>query len=102
MTAGQPSFRALLAGLLVSLLVHAAVLLPALVAVLTGNVIGPGRLLARFEPDSFQEPSAKPPDEAVRLGLDESTASTMTWVGYDEIHKAVVIPVRRTGYRIFI
>jgi hypothetical protein len=72
-------------GLLVSLLLHAAVLVPALVGVMTGETASPGRLTARFEPEDFLPPPEEPPpDDSVKLGIDESTESTMTWIGYDE------------------
>jgi hypothetical protein len=80
---GRSSSRLLLLGLLVSLVLHAAVLVPALVGVMTGKTASPGRLLARFEPEDFFEPPEEQEQE-VQLGIDESTESTMTWIGYDE------------------
>jgi hypothetical protein len=81
----RPSFRLLLLGLVVSLLLHATVLVPALVGIMTADPLGPGRLLARFDPEDFLEPPDEPPpDDAVQLGIDESTETTMTWIGYDE------------------
>jgi hypothetical protein len=75
----------LLLGLLVSLLLHASVLVPALVGVMTSETDNPGRLLARFEPDDFlPPPEDQPEEESVKLGIDESTETTMTWIGYDE------------------
>jgi hypothetical protein len=80
----RSSSRLLLLGLSVSLLLHAAVLVPALVGVMTAETAGPGRLNARFEPDDFSTPPQEPPDDSVKLGIDESTDSSMTWIGYDE------------------
>jgi hypothetical protein len=74
----------LLIGLLVSLLLHATVLLPALVAIMRSESAGPGRLQARFEPDDFRQPETEPPDDVEPLGIDESRESTLTWIGYDE------------------
>ncbi|MHC4275010.1 MAG: energy transducer TonB [Planctomycetota bacterium] len=80
----RPSSRTLLLGLILSLLLHATVLVPALIGVMTADPRGPGRLLARFDPDDFLEPPVEQPDDTVQLGIDESTDSTMTWIGYDE------------------
>ena len=80
----RSSSRLLLLGLVVSLLLHATVLVPALVGVMTGQTFSPGRLTARFEPEDFLTPQEPPPDDSVKLGIDESTESTMTWIGYDE------------------
>jgi hypothetical protein len=87
--AGRSSSRSLLLGLLVSVLLHATVLVPALIAVLTGETFGPGRLSARFEPEDFIDPQPEPPPDAVQLGIDESTESTMTWIGYDEYREHI-------------
>jgi outer membrane biosynthesis protein TonB len=51
---------------------------------MTAETAGPGRLNARFEPDDFSTPPQEPPDDSVKLGIDESTDSSMTWIGYDE------------------
>jgi hypothetical protein len=80
----RSSSRLLLLGLVVSLLVHGAVLVPALVGVMTAETASPGRLMARFEPEDFYPPPEEPPDDSVKLGIDESTESSMTWIGYDE------------------
>ena len=80
----RSSSRLLVLGLLVSLLLHATVLVPALVGVMTGQTFSPGPLKARFEPEDFLTPEEPPPDDSVKLGIDESTESTMTWIGYDE------------------
>ena len=80
----RSSSRLLLLGLVVSLLLHAAVLVPALVGVMTAETAGPGGLNARFEPEDFFTPPEEPPDDSVKLGIDESTESSMTWIGYDE------------------
>jgi hypothetical protein len=81
---GRSSSRTLLLGLVLSLLLHATLLVPALIAVMTADTAGPGRLLARFEPEDFLEPEEEPQEDHVQLGIDESTESTMTWIGYDE------------------
>jgi len=80
----RSSYRMLFLGLVVSLLLHAAVLVPALVGVMTADSTTPGRLMARFEPEDFYPPPEELPDDSVKLGIDESTESTMTWIGYDE------------------
>jgi hypothetical protein len=97
------SSRALLLGLLVSLLLHTTVLVPALMIVMTGQGFGPGSVLARFEPEDFLDPQDEPlPEEedAVRLGVEESTESTMTWVGYDEYeeHLAALAEVEQAAF----
>jgi hypothetical protein len=74
----------LLLGLVVSLLLHAGVLVPALIGVMTADPTNPGRLMARFEPEDFLPPPEELPDDSVKLGIDESTESSMTWIGYDE------------------
>ncbi|MHC4217926.1 MAG: energy transducer TonB [Planctomycetota bacterium] len=82
----RTSSRTLLLGLLLSLVLHATLLVPALMIVMSGEGFGPGRVLARFEPDDFVEPQDEElmPDESVPLGIDESQESTMTWIGYEE------------------
>jgi hypothetical protein len=56
----------LLLGLVVSLLLHAGVLVPALIGVMTADPTNPGRLMARFEPEDFLPPpssaSTNPPN----------------------------------------
>ena len=63
--------------LLISLLIHAAVLLPALVAAATAD----GGMTDLEHELHDETPPEDEPQEA--LGLDDSDVSTMTWVGYD-------------------
>ena len=93
----RASSRTLLIGLIVSLVLHATVLLPWLIEAMRRTSFGSGRLLAHFEPEHFREP---PPDESVRLGIEESTASTTTWIGYDEYqeHMAALAETEQAAF----
>ena len=62
--------------LVVSLLIHTAVLLPALVAAATAD-----GGMTDLEHELHDETPEDEPQEV--LGLDDSDVSTMTWVGYD-------------------
>jgi hypothetical protein len=75
----------LLAGLLFSLLTHAAALLPLLVATMTPQP-RPALGAAVLRPEDFREPASEPdsPRPEVRLGIEAPTPSTLTWVGYEE------------------
>ena len=64
--------------IIVSLLVHAVILLPALVAAATADG---GMTDLEHELHDETRPEDEEPQEA--LGLDDSEVSTMTWVGYD-------------------
>jgi hypothetical protein len=83
----RSSRRMLLLGLVVSLVLHGLVLVPAMIHVMTGDPLSPNIIRAQFSPEDFMEPVQEPApeaDDAVRLGIDESTESTMTWIGYEE------------------
>jgi hypothetical protein len=95
------SFRILVLGLVVSLVLHATVLVPALIEVMTGDPLSPGTIRARFTPEDFQKPETKPPeDDAVKLGIEESNESSMTWIGYDEYekHMAALADVEQAAF----
>ena len=74
----------LLAGLIVSLVVHVFVVTPGLLMAMRAG--GPSRLMpARFDPDDFpppEPPEPEPPPET-QLGIDAETPSTITWVGLE-------------------
>lgn len=75
-------------GLVLSVILHAAVIVPILMAAFTSH--GPtSRMQAvRFDPEDFRPP---PPEEEkeeptpeIELGIDAPTPSTLTWIGYEE------------------
>lgn len=78
------------------MLLHATILLPALVAVLRRPEAGPEKLLGTFEPEDFRER-----DETVHLGIDRSKASTLTWIGYEEYrrHMAALADTEQAAFR---
>jgi len=76
----RPTRSPLVLWLVVSLAIHVAVLLPALVQAMQ-QPASAGIMQANFEPDSIDKPDD--PDE-MQLGIEDSLASTMTWIGYDE------------------
>ncbi len=88
----------LLIGLAASLVAHAVVIIPLLTAVMTAQ--GQGRRLeARFEPEDFRKlPPPSPPE--VKLGLETATASTLTWIGYEEYeeHLAALSEVEQAAF----
>ncbi|MHC4220268.1 MAG: energy transducer TonB [Planctomycetota bacterium] len=90
----------LLIGILVSVVLHATVLLPALIAIMNSQDIGPGKLLARFEPDDFLPPEKTEPEDQVQLGIEESEASTLTWIGHDEYqeHMAALAETEQAAF----
>ena len=88
----------LLFGLAASLVVHAVAIIPLLTAVMTAR--GQARHLeARFEPEDFRKLPPPPPPE-VNLGLDDATASTLTWIGYEEYeeHLAALAEVEQAAF----
>ncbi len=74
---------ALLVGVVSSLLLHATVIWPWTVRVMTADVRPPVSMLTRFEPGHIQTP----PQEPLFLGIDAPTPSTVTWIGYEEYRK---------------
>ena len=86
----------LLGGLAASVLLHATILLPALVAVLKRPEAGPEKLLGTFKPEDFRER-----DEPIRLGIDRSKVSTLTWIGYEEYrqHMAALAETEQAAFR---
>jgi len=74
-------------GLALSLILHAAVIVPVLMMAFASS--GPaGRMQAgRFDPEDFRAPEEEaeaPEPPEVQLGIDAPTPSTLTWVGYEE------------------
>ncbi len=87
-------------GLLLSLVLHGTLLVPALVEVMRGGS-GPDVLRARFSPDQFQQPEQEPPpDDSVPLGIDQGSPSSMTWIGYEEYeeHLAALSEVEQAAF----
>lgn len=77
-------------GLVLSVILHAAVIVPALMMAFASSNPAGRMQAARFDPEDFrppeEEPEApEPPD--VQLGIDAPTPSTLTWVGYEEYQK---------------
>lgn len=89
---------AVLLGLVVSLALHASILLPGLIRVMSGEVQPVHALRTDFDSEDFANPSR--PDQ-VPLGLDESNASTMTWIGYEDYqeHMAAVAEVEQAAFQ---
>lgn len=104
MYGSRPTY-VLVAGLLLSLFLHATLLIPALVEVMSGGA-GPNSLLARFHPEDFQrleeeQQQPPPPEDEVRLGIDEGSPSTITWIGYKEYqeHLARLAEVEQAAFK---
>ncbi len=76
----RPTRSPLVLWLAVSLAFHVAVLLPALYRAMQ-HPAPSGVMQANFEPDSIEKPDAA---EQMQLGIEESVASTMTWIGYEQ------------------
>ncbi len=90
----------LLIGLSASVLVHQAVLLPALVVVMTAEG-KPHALRARLDPEDFRKTPLEP-QETLDLGLDVDSAATMTWIGYEEYqaHLAALADVEQAAFTL--
>ncbi len=73
----------LLAGLIVSIVLHVALIVPVLMVSMTSE---PAEWSLPEQPLRVEEPGPRPPeeDDEFRLGIDQSEVSTLTWVGYDE------------------
>lgn len=74
----------MLIGLVVSVVTHLAVLLPMLVTFMTSRA-ETRTVVGRFEPEHFR-PENPPADHEpeVKLGIEEGSPSTMTWIGYEQ------------------
>ena len=59
-----------------------AVLLPLLVMVMTARS-ELSSFAVKLDKDDFRVPEQPEDEPDVRLGIEESTASTVTWIGYD-------------------
>ncbi|MCA9295384.1 MAG: hypothetical protein KC983_02685 [Phycisphaerales bacterium] len=82
-----------------SLLLHAAVILPLFMTSLDATS---ERSLTRanLHADDFAPP--EPEDDEVDLGLAESTASTMTWIGFEdyEKHMAALADIEQAAFTV--
>ena len=89
---------AVLLGLAVSLALHASILLPGLINVMSGEVEPMRALRADFNPEDFM--AGIEPDQ-VKLGIEESTASTMTWIGFEDYqeHLAAIADVEQAAFQ---
>ncbi len=90
---------AVLLGLAVSLVLHATILLPALINVMSGEVTPMRVLRADFNPEDFMTAEIEP--DRAKLGIDESTVSTMTWIGYEDYqeHLAAIADVEQAAFQ---
>ncbi len=90
---------AVLLGLAVSLVLHGTILLPALINVMSGEVEPMRVLRADFNPEDFMAHELDP--DRVKLGIDESTASTMTWIGFEDYqeHLAAIADVEQAAFQ---
>ncbi len=89
----------LMAGLVLSLVFHGSVLLPALVSIMKSDLTARPSLRANFDVEDFRQPDAEP--DSIDLGVDESTASTMTWIGFDDYkeHMAALAEVEQAAFQ---
>ena len=90
---------AVLLGLVVSLVLHCSILLPGLINVMSGDVEPMRVLRADFNPEDFMTADVEP--EKVKLGIDESTVSTMTWIGFEDYqkHLAAIAEVEQAAFQ---
>ncbi len=77
----RPQF-VLTIGLFGSLVFHGAILVPLFVGLMAGA--GPAQMAPSDLDHELLRPPESPPPPEVDLGLESSTASTLTWIGYDE------------------
>jgi len=89
----------LMAGLVLSLVFHGSVLLPALVSIMKSDLTARPTLRADFDVEDFRRPDAEP--DSIDLGIDESTASTLTWIGFDDYqeHMAALAEVEQAAFQ---
>ncbi len=88
----------LLGGLLLSLMLHVVAIGP-LMAMMSSSALIKS-VDAQFDDDDYLLPKPKHEDPTPPLGLDEGTASTLTWVGYDEYqeHMAELSEVEQASF----
>ena len=93
------SSTAVLLGVVVSLVLHASILVPGLIKVMSGEVTPMRVLRADFAPEDFMTVEIEP--DQVELGIDESTASTMTWIGFEDYqeHMAALAEVEQAAFQ---
>ncbi len=89
----------LVAGLVLSLVLHGSVLLPALVSIMQSDLTARPTLRADFDASDFLQPDAEP--DSIDLGVDESKATTMTWIGFDDYreHMAALAEVEQAAFQ---
>jgi len=88
----------LLGGLLLSLMLHVVAIGPLMAMMSSSTPIQ--SMDAQFDDDDVLLPKPKREDPQPPLGLDEGTASTLTWVGYDEYqeHMAELSEVEQAAF----
>ena len=89
----------LVAAMLLSLLLHGTLLIPALFVIMTGRT-ELQFVQARFDPEDFHRPPEEQEDQE-QLGIDEGTPSTMTWIGYEDYqeHLAQLAEVEQAAFK---
>ena len=71
----------LLSGVIGSLLLHAVLFSPVLMALLGTSRPPPTPMRSEMMPDAVEPP---PPDETQPLGIDKPMPSSLTWIGYED------------------
>ncbi len=66
-----------------SVVVHTLVVVPLLIAVMTNGAEMP-ELEAHFSSEALRPEQEEPEEREPVLGIEQSSASTLTWIGYDE------------------
>ncbi|MBC22693.1 MAG: hypothetical protein CMJ32_02095 [Phycisphaerae bacterium] len=69
-------------GIACSLLIHFAVILPMLI--LASASQGDSSTLVQYTPEQPEEEEKEDEEEEITLGIDESEAATLTWIGYEQ------------------
>ena len=85
-------------GMVVSILVNSIVIIPATTAVVSASNSEAAAVDAADTPE-FRPP---PPPDEVKLGIEESQASTLTWIGYEQYleHMARLADVEQAQFTI--
>lgn len=86
-------------GLVLSLVLHVSILLPALVSIMKSDLTARPTLRADFDAEDFRPPEVDP--DSIDLGIDESDVSTMTWIGFDDYkeHLAALAEIEQAAFQ---
>ncbi len=89
----------LVAGLVLSLVLHGTLLLPALVSIMRSDLTARPTLRADFAAEDFRPPDTDP--DSTDLGIDESDVSTLTWIGFDHYkeHMAALAEIEQAAFQ---